>query len=153
MSLSYDTFTGAFLSKITEYDFANMLNSVQDSDPSEIVDGYMKRAIAAFKNVCQYDLTSTADDAERSFDVEVSDDDMDELVDIISEGMVVQWMKPFVYQQENLQNVLNTRDFTTYSPSELLHRIGNAYKQAQKDYTQMVREYSYNHGDLTVLHI
>lgn len=153
MSLSYDTFTGAFLSKITEYDFANMLSYSSDGDPAEIVDGYMKRAISAFKNVCEYDLTAAADDETREYDVDVSDEDIDELVDIISEGMVVQWLKPFVYQQENLQNVLNTRDFTTYSPAELLFRISNAYKQAQKDYTQMVREYSYNHGDLTVLHI
>jgi len=153
MSLSYDVFTGAFLSKITEYDFVNMLNNVLDGDPSEIVDGYMKRAIAAFKNVCQYDLTSVANDNTREFDIDVSDEDMDELVDIISEGMVVQWLKQFVYQQENLQNVLNTRDFTTYSPAELLLRVGNAHKQAQKDYTQMIREYSYNHGDLTVLHL
>ena len=153
MGLSYDIFTGAFLSKITEYDFANMLTNLSDGDPSEIVDGYMKRAISAFKHVCLYDLTSTADDAAREFDIDMTDEDVDEIVDIISEGMVVQWMKPFVYQQENLQNVLNTRDFTTYSPAELLLRVGNAYRQAQKDYTQMVREYSYNHGDLTVLHI
>ena len=67
--------------------------------------------------------------------------------------MLIQWMKPYVYKQDNLENVLNTRDFTTYSPAELLLRVGNAYAKAQKDYTQMIREYSYNHGDLKDLHI
>ena len=52
-----------------------------------------------------------------------------------------------------LQNVLNTRDFTQYSPAELLLRVGNAYAKAQHDYTQMIREYSYNHGDLGDLHL
>ena len=79
--------------------------------------------------------------------------DLDEIVDIVSEGMLVQWMKPFVYKQEGLENVLNTKDFTTYSPAELLMRIGNAYNAAQKDFTNMMREYSYNHGDLTDLHL
>ena len=65
----------------------------------------------------------------------------------------MQWMKPFVYKQENLENVLNTVDFSTYSPSELLLRVGNAYDGVKKDYIQMIREYSYNHGDLTELHI
>jgi len=149
MSLSYDVFTGAFLSKINEYDFLEM----QLSDRQDIVDGYMKRAVSAFKKNCMYDLTSSADDTNRVFNVNISANDVDELVDIISEGMLVQWMKPFVYRQENLENVLNTRDFTAYSPAELLLRISNAYSAAQKDYTQMIREYSYNHGDLTELHI
>ena len=32
-------------------------------------------------------------------------------------------------------------------------RVGNAYAKVQRDYTQMIREYSYNHGDLTKLHV
>ena len=56
-------------------------------------------------------------------------------------------------QKKLLQNLMNTRDYTMYSPAELLMRVGNAYKGAQRDYTQMIREYSYNHGDLTGLHL
>ena len=67
--------------------------------------------------------------------------------------MVKQWLKPYLYRQEILENVLNTRDYTTYSPAELLLRVGNAYKEAKSDYTQMVREYSYNHGNLSELHL
>jgi len=67
--------------------------------------------------------------------------------------MVVQWLKPYVYKQELLENVLNTKDFSTYSPAELLLRVGNAYAKAQKDYLNMIREYSFNHGDLTDLHL
>lgn len=148
MSLSYDVFTCAFLSKITEYEFIQL-----DECTSQItIDGFMKRSISAFKKICKYDLSLYDDDA-REFDVDVLDEDIDELVDIVSEGMVAQWMKPYVYRQENLENVLNTKDFTTYSPAELLMRIGNAYVKVQKDYTQMVRDYSYNHGDLSDLHI
>jgi len=149
MSIPYDTFYGAFLSKISEFE----LLGIGDNIRTEIIDGYMKRAISAFKKNCKYDLFTTGDDTAREFVVDVTGDDLDELVEIISEGMVVQWLKPYVYQQELLQNVLNTRDFTQYSPAELLMRVGNAYEKAQKDYTQMIREYSYNHGDLTDLHL
>ena len=149
MSLSYDTFTGAFLSKISEYDFIQM----SELDRTEIVDGYLRRAVSAFRKNCRYDLFTTADDEARCFNTDIADSDIDELVEIISEGMLIQWLKPYVYRQENLENVLNTRDYTTYSPAELLLRVGNAYAKAQKDYTQMIREYSYNHGDLTSLHL
>ncbi|MDO5546928.1 MAG: hypothetical protein Q4F79_00375 [Eubacteriales bacterium] len=148
MSISYDAITNAFLSKITEFE----LLQLPSISRKELVDGYMKRAATAFKNVCQYDLTAY-DDTLREFTDDFDEADVDEILDIISEGMVVQWLKPYVYKQELLENALNTADFTTYSPAELLLRVGNAYAKAQKDYTQMVREYSYNHGDLSELHL
>lgn len=149
MSVLYDKFTEAFLSKVSEYEFVNL----KDFERNGLIDGYMKRAIASFKKICKYDLSTTGDDIIREFDIDIADGDLDELTDIISEGMLVQWMKPYTYKQENLENVLNTKDFTTYSPSELIMRIGNAYATAQKNFTNMMREYSYNHGDLTDLHL
>lgn len=149
MSIPYDLFTDAFLSKISEFDFIQL----EEKDRTTIVDGYMKRALSAFRKNCNYDLFTTGDDAARVFSVNIPYADIDELTDIVSEGMLVQWLKPFVYKQELLENVLNSNDFSTYSPAELLMRVGNAYSKAQKDYTQKIREYSFNHGDLTDLHI
>lgn len=149
MSVSYDLFTYEFLAKISEYEFLQL----PAADRYEIIDGYMKKAVAAFKNNCVYDLATNANDEERKYEVEVIDEDVDELTDIISEGMVVQWLKQYVYQQELLQNSINTRDYSSYSPAELLKRVGDAYMKAQKDFVQMIREYSYNHADLSSLHI
>lgn len=149
MSISYDVFTNAFLSKISEFDFINM----KDFERNSIIDGYMKRAIAEFRQICKYDFSTTGDDNVREFSVEVEDGDLDELADIISEGMLAQWMKPFTYKQEGLENVLNTRDFSTYSPAELIMRISELYKKVQRDFTNKMREYSYVHGDLTDLHL
>lgn len=149
MSLSYDVFTGAFLDKVSEYKFGR----IGQFERMSIVDGYMKRAISAFKKICKYDLSTTADDVIREFDVTVDKADIDELIDIISEGMVVQWLKPYTYSQDNLELGINTRDFTRTSAAELLLRINNVYSNAQKTFLQMMREYSYNHGDLTDLHL
>jgi hypothetical protein len=149
MNLSYDAFTGAFLDKVSEYKFGR----IGQFERMSIVDGYMKRAISAFKKICKYDLTTTADDVIREFVVDVDKADIDELTDIISEGMVVQWLKPYTYSQDNLELGINTRDFTRTSAAELLMRINNVYSNANKTFTQMMREYSYNHGDLTDLHL
>lgn len=148
MSVSYDVFAGAFLSKITEYNFMQ----IPEENRTVIVDGYLKRALPRFANVCKHDLT-VFDEEARELSVDIPVDELNEIVDIVSEGMLEQWMKPYVYRQENLENVLNTKDFTTYSPAELLLRISNAYAKVQKDYTNMIREYSYNHGDLSDLHL
>lgn len=149
MSVPYDRFTEAFLQKVTEYEFIRL----SDYERNHLIDGYMKRAISAFKKICKYDLTTTADDVVREFDVDIDDEDLEEIVDIVSDGMLVQWMKPYTYKQDNLESVLNTRDFTTYSPSELLKRVRDAHADAKKDFTNAMREYSYNHGDLTDLHL
>ncbi len=47
MNLSYDVFIGAFLSKITEYDFLNMVRD----DGIDTIIGYMKMAISKFKKI------------------------------------------------------------------------------------------------------
>ena len=66
MSVPYDVFTDAFLSKITEYDFVNM----RDFERNSLIDGYMKRAIASFRKICKYDLSTTGDDIIRYMGVE-----------------------------------------------------------------------------------
>lgn len=105
MGVPYDVFTGTFLSKITEYDFIKL----PEEDRTAIIDGYMKRAISAFKKNCKHDLSTTGDDTAREFAVDISAGDIDELAEIISEGMLVQWLKPYVYKQELLENALNTK--------------------------------------------
>ena len=148
MGVSYDKFTGAFLSKITEYDFLKLL----PHDRNSLIDGYMKRACAQFNKICKYDLV-TCDDAVREFACDIPDEDLEEIIEIVTEGMCVQWMKPYYYRADNLENVLNTADFTAYSPAELLYRITNAYKEAKRGFIGAMREYSYNHGDLSDLHL
>lgn len=148
MSVPYDMFVGAFLGKVTEYDFINL----DDYDRNNIVEGYMKRACSQFDKICKYDL-SDRDDLIRQFNMDIPDDEIDEILDIISEGMLVQWMKPYVFKQDNLVQLLNTRDFTAYSPAELFRQVSSAYNSVSKRFVGMMREYSYNHGDLTELHL
>ena len=149
MSVQYDTFVNSFLSKVTEFDFLQ----IDREYAVDIIDGFMKRALLAFKKNCKYDFFTTANDVSRVFDLDIPDDDLEEIVNIVSDGMICQWMKPYLNRTALLRNVLNTRDFTTYSPAELLHRVGNAYDNANKEFIQGIREYSYNHGELTELHI
>lgn len=146
MGTPYQRFTDAFLSKVTEYDFLKL----GQSESYHVIDNYMKIIFAKFNRTCAYDLIS-GDDAVRELDVEIPEEDLYEILDIVSTGMLIQWMQPYVYNAENLLNVLNTTDVTVYSPAELLLRIRNLYESLEKRFTQMVREYSYDHGDLTTL--
>lgn len=149
MIVSYDTFTEAFLAKITEYKFLKL----NENSRQAICDGYMKRACAKFSEVCKHDI-ATGDDETRTFTLNgVTSMELDEIIDIVSDGMVYQWMSQHMHKQENLENMLTTSDFSAYSPAELTYRITNAYEKCGRKFTNAVREYSYRHGDLTNLHL
>ena len=149
MNVSYDLFADAFLSKITEFEFINL----PYEDRMWIVDGYMKRAIGAFRRNCLYDLVSTRDDDLREFNVEIKKEDLYEIIDIISDGMVVQWIETYLNKQELFENAISTRDYSLHSPAELLRRVGDAYDRARRKYKQKIYDYSFNHGDLKELHL
>lgn len=149
MFVSYDTFFEAFLQKVTEYDFLRM----GEDEREGLVTGYLKRAVAQFSEVCVRDL-SKQDDVNREFELDDDIDviEMDEIIDIITDIMLYQWMRQYQYKQENLEIMLNTTDFTSYSPAELLYRITNAYKMTKRNVEVAIREYSFKHNDLTVLY-
>ena len=100
-------FTSAFLSKITEYEFLSIPEEIR----SAIIDGYMKRAITSFNKTCVYDLIGSASDEQREFGLDIPSGDIDEILDIVSEGMVVQWLKPYLYKQELLESVFEHTGF------------------------------------------
>lgn len=149
MKVSYDRFTEAFLSKITEYNFL----ALAEEDRQALVDGYMKRAASKFSEVCKFNIAE-GNDEDREYDFDnATYDEVEEIVDIVTDGMLEQWLRQHLYKQENLENMLNTADFSHYSPAELTYRITNAYKMCKKDYISRIREYSYRYGDLTDLHL
>ena len=147
MVVSYDRIFNDFLQKITEYKFLSLPLSTRN----EIVDGYMKHAINQFSTVCREPITELNDE-ESTVTMENNIDEY-EFVDIISDGMVFYWFKQFMYAEENLKNQLNTADFSTYSPAELLKQVKLAYDQCKRDFIARLRKYSYDHGDLTDLYI
>lgn len=149
MTVSYDVFTEAFLAKVTEYKFS----AFSENNRQALVDGYMKRACAKFSEVCEYDIMN-GDDETRTITIDgLNPGELVEIADIVSEGMLVQWMKPYVYMQKNLEMILVTSDHSVHSQAELVNRVTSLYSLCVKNYTNMVREYSYRHGDLTGLHL
>ena len=141
----YKAFIDTFLDKISDYKLLNYEDYLVD----ELAVGYMKRVCTKFDKICQADL-SQQDDNEYAF---LSDEIDDEIIDIVTDGMVVEWLRQYVNNSDNLENILNTKDFTMYSSKNLLAEIKSLYQDEQKAFTNSMRECSYNHGDLSNLHL
>lgn len=74
-----------------------------------------------------------------------------EVIDILTEWMVAYWLKPYVNNLENLRNNLNTKDFTSFSPANLLEKVGDRYTAARRYARSLSNEYSMVINDLTTL--
>jgi len=137
MATPYSDVINSFLGKITDYELPKFLLTEKET----IVYGYMFTSCSKFKRLCKVDL-SDRDDTEKQFNEDLDD----EIIDIITETMIVEWLKPKLYSLENLRNVLNTKDFTQFSPANLLDKIQATYKEAKLESKRMMNNYSHYHG-------
>lgn len=146
MVVSYDRICQDFLRKITEYTFLSLPQSARD----ETICGYIRSSVMRFSTTCAEPVQAIDDDSKTV----TMENDINEIefVDIISDGMVFYWFNQYMYAAENLKNQLNTVDFSSYSPAELLKQVKAAFEQCKTNYVARLRQYTYDHGNLGECH-
>lgn len=143
MGTKYDEIFLSFKDSITDPDLLSFSKDLQ----TEMLIALMDKAIAKCRHVCKTVDLSNRDDELMEFFDKLPDD----LVDIIIEWMTVFWLKPYLNNIENLRNNLSTKDFSIFSPANLLEKINNRYESAKKYARSLTNEYSYRVGDMTRL--
>jgi hypothetical protein len=143
MSTPYSIVIETFLSKVVDYH----LNLMDTTDREVYVNKLLLSAVIKFQKICKVDLTDR-DETLKQFNQELDD----EIVDILAELMVTEWLKPYVNNADNLQNILNTKDYNQYSSSALLKEIRTTYNESKSNCKQLMIEYSYTHNDISELH-
>lgn len=136
MSTSYNQVFEVFTNKITDFEWHKYI----DAEIDKMLEKYMISACVKFRT-CKVDL-SDRDSTLKQFNVELDD----EVIDIITTGMIVEWLSPKVYHSNNLQAFLNTRDFNIISPANLLSQVKSAFNECKIEFKKMITDYSYNHG-------
>lgn len=134
---AYETVYSAFRDKVTDYDLAG----ITDTDEASILFGYMKSAIGKFGRICN--KLNDRDDLLNQFNGDLTDTE----IDIISELMVESWTKPKLYDSEKLRNSLSTKDYSFFSPANLLNQLRELNQQAKKNARAMMNEYSILHSE------
>ena len=139
MSTPYSKFIDSFLRKIDDYKMINY----SDWDIKQDSIKYMKTAITQFCSECEisnYDF----DDVIEQFSIDMSHEE----VDIIAKGMVVEWLKPSVYKARAMENIMNTKDFSYFSPQKMLEQNRALLADAKKDFTNSLVYYTYKIGNI-----
>jgi hypothetical protein len=141
MNTTYQFVYDEFKDGITDPDLLQFAEELQ----SEMLLAIMRKAISKcnriVKKMC--DLNDR-NDLTAEFNMSVPDD----VLDVLLEWMTVIWLKPYVNNIENLKNNLNTKDFTMYSPANLLEKIGDRYDYSFKYANSLANKFSYIYGDL-----
>lgn len=138
MATPYSDVFNVFLGKITDYD----LPKFNDIDREDILEGYMVSACVKFNKVCLVDLYDRNNDSKQ-----FNNDLDDEIIDIITENMLVEWLKPKLLSTENLENALSTKDFSLFSPAYLLGNIRETMNLIKKEARVLINNYSFNNAD------
>lgn len=135
---------------MTEY--YKIFNVFQDkiSDPDllllakDVKRGYLAALLDRALSRCQRAIGDAVNLIDRNGELMVFTDDLsDEVIDILSEWMIVYWLKPYVNNADHLRNELITKDFSVFSPADLLDRIGVHYDRAYRQAKSLTNEYSF----------
>ena len=134
---AYTTIYNSFLDKVNDYDLADMTAELAQTS----MRGWLNQAAVRFLESCKKDLTQTE---EGGF---TEDLDLME-IDILTEGMVEAWLKPIRNNLDLLRNALSTKDFTTFSPANLLDKVNDTYSMAHANFLSRIKEYSFIRNDV-----
>lgn len=142
MATQYSSVYNSFLGKITDYD----LPKFDELDREEILYGFMVSACVNFKKACVVDLYDREETLKQ-----FNNDLDDEIIDILSELMIVEWLKPRILSTENLKNCLSTKDFSLFSPANLLKEMRETLSLCKANAKNLINNYSFTHADFTRL--
>ncbi|MDD2245273.1 MAG: hypothetical protein PHR13_11780 [Dysgonamonadaceae bacterium] len=143
MATLYTDVYNSFLSRVTDYDLPAFTEESRES----ILHGFMVNACSKFQRICKkiskIDL-SDRDETNKQFNSTLTD----EQIDIITTGMIMEWVKPKYYLDENMRNILNTKDYNmAASPVNVLGGVRNTYSQVKREFESMINKYSFTDED------
>lgn len=163
MATTYSSIYDEFLDKITDPDLLLLAEDDQDATKRSYLEYAVKKCSRYVSP--QFDLTkrttvevvdedaSLYDDEEPTVEeVEAFEDDLDDsVIVLLTEHMVEAWLKPYVNNADLLRLHMNTKDFNTTSPANLVEKIGARYDEARHRARSLRNEYTYIINSVTNL--
>ena len=163
MATTYSYIYEEFLDKITDPDLLLLAEDDQEETKRAWLEYAVKKCSTYAKP--QFDLskrttinivgdTSHFDDSEEAVVevVEAFEEDLDDdVIVMLTEYMVEAWLKPYMNNADLLRLHMNTKDFNTTSPANLVEKIGVRYDEARRRARSLRNEYTYKINSVTNL--
>ena len=160
MATTYSYIYEEFLDKITDPDLLLLAEDDQEATKKAYLEYAVKKC--SMYVYPQFDLSkrTTVEVAVEEYDdedpiveeVEAFEDDLDNSVIVmLTEYMVEAWLKPYLNNADLLRLHMNTKDFSTTSPANLVEKIGARYDEARHRARSLRNEYTYVINSVTNL--
>lgn len=163
MATTYSYIYEEFLDKITDPDLLLLAEDDQEATKRAYLEYAVKKC--AMHVLPNFDLskrtvveivddTIPVDEGEESIveELEAFEDDLDDSVIVmLTEYMVEAWLKPYLNNADLLRLHMNTKDFNTTSPANMVEKIGARYDEARHRARSLRNEYTYVINSVTDL--
>lgn len=116
---------------------------MSDDEVHEVMTAFLYSAVADFAPICLDDLHDV-DETLAQFNADL---DM-EVQEILALGIAFHWTSARILDQELLRNSMSTKDYTYFSPANLLRESQTLRETLRKEYNNRMIQYSYHHGDI-----
>ncbi len=139
---SFESIYARCRARIKDYDKEGYTDELFQQMERDLLDA----AIDDFVDICVQDLTNFDDDLEQ-FNIELSRKEQS----ILALSMIVHWLEPYVYNSDALRNVMNTKDFSLFSPSNLLEKMTDLLRMSNRRLSAEMNLYSFKVNNVSAL--
>lgn len=130
--------------KITDHSFLNVCPELKEA----VLQKYLLSAIVDFQHACQINLNNY-DLGNEQFNVELDN----EMIEILALGIAFYWLNAQALNRQLLRNVIHNKDYTSYSPANLLKEIRTLRDSIEQDYRGKINTYSFRYGTIDTLKV
>lgn len=125
--------------KFTDYTFLTTAAEIK----KDVLWRYLQSAIVDFAP-CYSEGELTYDLEKEEFTADLSD----EVQEILALGIAYYWLSGQALTRSLLKNILHNKDYTSYSPANLLKEIQSLKDGLDKEYRGKINTYSVRHGNI-----
>ena len=133
-----------FRSRIRNYDFLEF----DDFTILQYQYSLLIQSVFDFSDICKTDIEDY-DSELMVFNQKLTGKE----INILSLGIMVHFLEPYVYNTDALQNAISTKDFSVYSPANLLEKMTELLKETKKELKKEINLYSFKNGEISDLSV
>lgn len=142
MGTTYEEVYERYRARVRNYDFLDYNSAVRDVYQHDL----LMLSISDFEDICVQDLNDR-DDEILTFNIDLTNREKD----ILALGMVLHFVEPYVYNTDALQNAMSTKDFSLYSPANLLEKMTELMTTTEARLRRGINLYSFRNGEISRL--
>lgn len=157
MATTYSYIYEEFLDKITDPDLLLLAEDDQEATKRAYLEYAVRKCamyVAPKFDLSKRTVVEVTDEEIPTIveELEAFEDDLDNhVVVMLTEYMVEAWLKPYLNNADLLRLHMNTKDFNTTSPANLVEKIGVRYDEARRRARSLRNEYTYIINSVTDL--